>query len=309
LVKGAGDIRARDSVLRHAAYGRGRARLDTFGAVENTVRVGQYDFFVVDEGPSDGKPVLLLHGFPDSAQLWRMQVPALAEAGYRVIAPDLRGFGRSAKPQAVEEYALPLLVGDVVGLLDVLDVGRSAVVAHDWGAAVGWAMAAMLPGRVERLAALSVGHPTGYFSGGIDQLEKSWYMLWFLLPGVAEAGLTADNWSFLRQFARGAGDVDRWVAHCAADPGNLTAMLNWYRANIDPAAFAGGPALELPPVSCPVLGIWSDGDVYCNEKQMMDSERFVSGSWRYARIAGASHWIPVDAPDRLNALLLEFLES
>jgi pimeloyl-ACP methyl ester carboxylesterase len=277
--------------------------------MEHTVGVGDYEFFVVEDGPSDGKAVLLLHGFPDSAQLWRMQVPVLANAGYRVIAPDLRGFGRSSKPQAVEEYALPLLVGDVIGLLDVLDAEQPAVVAHDWGAGVGWAMAAMLPDRVERLAALSVGHPAGCFSGGLEQLEKSWYMLWFLVPGVAEAGLAADNWSLLRRWARDAVDVDRWIGHCEAEPGNLTAMLNWYRANIDPAAFAGGPGLDLPPVGCPVLGIWSDGDAYCGETQMVESKRFLSGPWRYERVEGSSHWIPVDAPDRLNTLLLEFLRS
>ena len=277
--------------------------------MDNTLRVGEYDFFVVEDGPSDGKAVLLLHGFPDSSALWREQIPALVEAGYRVIAPDLRGFGRSAKPEAVEQYALPMLVGDVVGLLDTLDIPRPAVVAHDWGAALGWALAAVVPDRVDRLAALSVGHPAGYFSGGVDQLEKSWYMLWFLLPGVAEAGLAADDWAFFRRWTRDATDVDRWIAHCEAAPGNLTAMLNWYRANVDPAAFAGGPGLDLPPVGCPVLGIWSDGDAYCSESQMVESKQFLSGPWRYERIEGASHWIPVDAPDRVNELLLDFLGS
>jgi pimeloyl-ACP methyl ester carboxylesterase len=275
--------------------------------MERTIRAGQVELYVVEEGPADGKAVLLLHGFPDSAQLWRLQIPVLAAAGYHVIAPDLRGFGRSSRPQTVEDYALPLLVGDVIGLLDELDVQRPAVVAHDWGAGLAWALAAMVPDRVDRLAALSVGHPSGYFSGSLEQLEKSWYMLWFLLPGVAEGGLAADDWSLLRRWSRDAVDVERWIAHCEAAPGNLTAMLNWYRANIDPAAFAGGAALDLPPVASPVLGIWSDGDAYCEEAQMADSSRFISGPWHYERIEGASHWIPVDAPDRLNSLLLEFL--
>jgi pimeloyl-ACP methyl ester carboxylesterase len=156
---------------------------------------------------------------------------------------------------------------------------------------------------------LSVGHPAGYFSGGIEQLEKSWYMLWFLLPGVAEAGLAAENWSFLRRFTRDAVDIERWIAHCEAAPGNLTAMLNIYRANISPAAFAGGPGLDLPPVGCPVLGVWSDGDVYCGEAQIVESDRFLSGSWHYERIEGASHWFPLETPNRLNSLLLEFLSK
>ena len=272
-----------------------------------TRRVGDIELYVVEDGPADGPPVLLLHGFPDSSDLWRRQIPALAGAGHRVIAPDLRGFGRSSKPEPVDAYALPLIVGDVVALLDALGVERTAVVAHDWGAAVGWGMAALTPDRVERLAALSVGHPAGYFDGGQDQLGMSWYMLWFLFPGVAEQGLAADDWAFFRRWAGGAVDVDQWIAHCQEAPGNLTAMLNWYRANIDPAAFVGGSGPALPPVSCPVLGIWSDGDAYCGEAQMAGSERFLEGPWRYERIDGASHWIPLDAPDRLNQLLLDFL--
>jgi pimeloyl-ACP methyl ester carboxylesterase len=160
---------------------------------------------------------------------------------------------------------------------------------------------------VERYAALSVGHPAAYFSGAAEQLAKSWYMLWFLHEGVAEAGLAADDWAFLRRLFPGAVDTDRWIAHCEAAPGNLSAMLAWYRANIDPAAFAGGPPPELPPVTCPVLGIWSDGDRYCGEDQMVASGQLVRGPWRYERVEAASHWIPVDAPDELNRLLLEFL--
>ena len=279
--------------------------------MEHTLDVNGLSFHVVTDGPDDGTPVLLLHGFPDSSDLWRHQIPALAAAGHRVIAPDLRGFGRSAKPSGIDSYALPLLVGDVLGILDAFGVDRTPVVAHDWGAGVGWALASLVPDRVERLAALSVGHPSGYLTaGGADQLGKSWYMLWFLIPDVPENGLSANDWSFLRSWARSAKDVDRWIAHYSADhPARLTASLNWYRANIDPNAFAAGGGIELPPVSCPVLGIWSDGDAYCGEEQMATSGQYVTGPWRYERIEGASHWMPVDAPDRVNALLTEFLGS
>ena len=179
--------------------------------MDKTTRTGEVDLFVVEDGPADGKAVLLLPGFPDSAQLWRFQIPVVAAAGYHVIAPDLRAFGRSSKPSQVDDYALPLLVADLIGLLDSLNVEQPAVVGHDWGAGIGWALAATLPDRVERLAALAVGHPSGYFSGGIEQLEKSWYMLWFLPPGIAEAGLAGDNWSFLRRLTRYAVDIESGV--------------------------------------------------------------------------------------------------
>src|SRR5690348_1591039 len=121
------------------------------------MKVGDIELHVVDEGK--GPVVLLLHGFPDSSHLWRKQIPALRAAGYRVIAPDLRGFGKSSRPVGVEHYAMPNLVGDVVGLLDGLGIDRAHLVGHDWGAALAWASAAILPQRTLSLTAISVGHP------------------------------------------------------------------------------------------------------------------------------------------------------
>ena len=121
------------------------------------IRVGDLNFHVVDEG--SGPAVLLLHGFPDSSDLWRNQIPALVDAGLRVVAPDLRGRGASDKPPEVEAYALPVLLQDTVGLLDKLSIERAHVVSHDWGAIVGWLLAAQYPKRLERFVTLSVGHP------------------------------------------------------------------------------------------------------------------------------------------------------
>jgi pimeloyl-ACP methyl ester carboxylesterase len=268
-----------------------------------TVTVNGLSFHVVDEG--SGPPVLLLHGFPDSSALWRHQIPALVDAGHRVIAPDLRGFGASDRPEGVAEYAMPTLVGDVVGILDALGVERADVVGHDWGAGVGWALATMVPQRVQRYVALSVGHPASYFAE-MRQREMSWYILLFLFDGVAEEELPRDDWAVLRSWLRGAVDIERYVADLSR-PGALTAALNYYRANITPHAVAGRPGPPLPPVACPVLGVWSDGDVGCGEAQMLASEQSVTGPWRYHRITGAGHWIPLDAPDELSTLLVEFL--
>jgi pimeloyl-ACP methyl ester carboxylesterase len=134
-------------------------------------------FHVRDEG--EGEPLLLLHGFPDSGRLWRHQVPVLTAADYRAVVPDLRGFGESDRPDGVGSYAMPLLVGDLVSMLDALGIERATVVGHDWGAAVGWTLAAVLPTRVTRLVALTVGHPSGFFADPIGQRERSWYMLFF----------------------------------------------------------------------------------------------------------------------------------
>ena len=258
-----------------------------------------------------GRPVVLLHGFPDNAAEWRHQLPALAAAGYHVIAPDLRGFGASDRPEAVAAYRMRELVGDVTGLLDALDVDRAAVVGHDWGAGLAWSVAMFAPARVERLAVLSVGHAGTRPIAGFTQSELSWYMLWFLLPGVAEDVMPADDWAFLRRWGwrdpGGEQDVRRQIDDLAR-PGALTAALNWYRANIDPRAFGRPDAYgRLPHVRCPTLGIWSDGDPFLGEVQMTASERFVDAPWRYEKITGVDHWIPVRAPERVNELLLDFL--
>src|SRR6267154_444921 len=126
-----------------------------------------------------GRPVVLLHGFPDSGRLWRNQVPALAEAGFQVIVPDLRGYGRSDKPAEVEAYAMPLLAMDVVGILDTVGAERAHVVGHDWGGALAWVVASLAADRVDHLVAMSVGHPASFRTAGFRQLEKSWYMLLF----------------------------------------------------------------------------------------------------------------------------------
>jgi pimeloyl-ACP methyl ester carboxylesterase len=258
---------------------------------------------VQDEG--EGAPVVLLHGFPDSARLWRHQIPALVGAGMRVIAPDLRGFGESDKPDAVEDYAMQRSVADMVAVLDELDVERAHVVGHDWGAGLAWALAAHVPARVERLVVMSVGHPNALHPPSIEQWEKGWYSLLFQFPGVAEELIQRDDWKLFREMLRENGDVDRYLFDLAR-PGALTAALNWYRANARP-----DQVLErtrpFPAIRAPTMGLWSSGDNYLIEENMVASAEHVTGPWRYERIEGASHWLQLDAPERVNELLLEFL--
>ncbi len=253
-----------------------------------------------------GETVLLLHGFPDSGRLWRHQVPELVSAGYRCVAPDLRGFGESDRPDGVASYAMPEIIGDVLGILDSLDVERATIVGHDWGAAVGWALAAMVPARVRRLVALTVGHPSGFFADPLGQRRRSWYMLLFQHVGLAEELLRRDGWRLFREIGRGEGDVDAYLADLAR-PGALTAALNWYRANVPVEAFGAVNPMPLPPVACPVLGIWAARDHFLGEAQMLASAEHCRGTWRYERIEESGHWIPLEAPERLGRLLLDFL--
>jgi pimeloyl-ACP methyl ester carboxylesterase len=256
------------------------------------------------EVTGSGRPVVLMHGFPDSGRLWRHQVEPLASAGMQVIVPDLRGYGASGQPPGVDDYSLLFLAADVLAVLDELGVSRAHVVGHDWGAALAWSLGSLVPDRVDHLVALSVGHPMAFRDAGFAQLEKSWYMFFFQFEGVAEQWLSADGWANLRAWSQHP-DADAVIAELEAN-GSLTPGLNWYRANIPPQTWAD-PPLELPAVQATTMGVWSTGDFALTEHQMTASSRFVAGPWRYERLEGPGHWIPLDAPDELNRLLLGFL--
>ena len=261
-------------------------------------------FYVRDEG--SGTPVILLHGFPDTGDLWRKQVPALVQQGFRAIVPDMRGRGRSSKPDAVSDYHLSSIVRDVTGILDALRIERAHVVGHDWGAGVAWLVAALAPERVDRMVAISVGAPGAAARPTLEAFQKGWYRLLFLFEGVAEEVIQRDDWYLFRLFLAGAQDTDAYVT-TLSEPGALTPALNWYRANLPVQALfgrSGGP--QLPMVKADTLGIWSTGDLYLTEEAMTRSEQRVQGRWRYEQLGG-SHWVPIDQPDRLNRLLAEFL--
>jgi pimeloyl-ACP methyl ester carboxylesterase len=257
---------------------------------------------LLDEG--EGAPVLLIHGFPDSSDLWRHQVSALTTAGRRVIVPDLRGFGESEKPAEIGAYRVGRSVADMVAILNTLNVAKATVVGHDWGAGVAWALAAFVPDRVERLVALSVGHPATRTARTLESRMRAWYTLLFQFD-EAEEILRRDDWALFRQWAATHPDLEARIA-ALSQPGALTAGLGWYRANLHPAGELDPPR-EIPPVRAPTLGLWSDGDVYLTEHFMERSREHVAGPWRYERIEGASHWMQLDQPDRINDLLLEFL--
>lgn len=259
--------------------------------------------YVVDEGA--GKPVVLLHGFPDTADLWRYQLPALTSAGFRVIAPDLRGYGETDRPEKDEDYVIFNVVADVLAIMDGLDIERFQVVGHDEGAGVGWMLATMNADRVERFASLTVGHPGSLVLQGMKQMRLSWYSFFFQFKGLAEEKLTANDWSLMREWLASSPDIERSI-EALARPGALTAALGLYRANMRPEIW--GVPLPYPPVTIPVMGIHAAEDFALTEEQMTGSKDYVAGEWRYERIDDAGHWVQLEKPDVVNALLLDFLE-
>ena len=248
-----------------------------------------------------GPVVLLLHGFPDTHIVWRKQIPVLAQAGFRALAPDLRGYGRTDAPPHVLDYTLDKIRADLLGLLDALKIEKVTIVGHDWGGILGWQLASMVPQRVERLAVLSTGHPKAIAHAGILQQMRMAYIPLFCMPGIAEAMLRAADWFALRQFTSEPGQADFWKRDLSP-PGRLTAALNYYRANLKLAL-----PQSYPRVNVPVMGIWSDRDPALGEKQMRDSAHYVDGEFRFERIRDADHWLQLTAHERVNALLLDFL--
>jgi pimeloyl-ACP methyl ester carboxylesterase len=252
-----------------------------------------------------GTPVVLLHGFPDTSHVWRHQIPALVAAGFRAIAPDLRGRGESDKPQEVEAYRMTTIANDVVAILDHFGLERAHVIGHDFGANLAWVVAGLHADRVDRLVVMCVGHPNTGRNRTVEEREKAWYMLWFQFEGLAEEVVPRDDWKLLREWTRGNGDVERYIADLSR-PDSMRAGLNWYRANVPPQREAAQPR-EFPAIAAPTLGLWSTGDDYLLEGPVKHSGEHVTGGWRYERVDDASHWLQLDRPDRVNELLLDFL--
>ena len=275
--------------------------IDAAGIEQRTLTINGLDMHVVLAGTGD--PLLLLHGFPDSAQLWRTMVPGLVAAGFRVIAPDQRGFGLTSAPAAVDAYSIAQIAADAIALLDALGMRRAALIAHDWGSVIGWRLAADHPGRFSGFVALAVGHPDALITAGLPQILKSWYVVAFQLRGIAEAVLRAGDFAVLRAIAGDEPEIAIWRRDLAR-PGRLTAAMNWYRANFGTLTKGGFPRARIP-----VLGIIGDADMALTEAQMINSSRFTDAPFSAHVIAGAGHWLPLHAAAEVERRAVAFLRS
>jgi epoxide hydrolase 4 len=277
---------------------------------EAVVRSLKLHFVEAGKGPL----VLLLHGFPEHWYAWRRQIPALAEAGFHVVAPDMRGYNLSDKPLGVRSYRVEELAADVVALIGHFGGMQAHVVGHDWGGLVAWWTAILHPDRVSRLAILNAPHPATVARGLLrhGQLRKSQYVFWFQLSGLAERRFAADDFAMLRRLLRrdlvhaeafSDEDVERYV-EALRQPGALTAAMNYYRA-----AFRGVLRLSFKSrrrIAAPTLLIWGERDRYLGNHLIDGTDRWVP-QLRVERIPDASHWVQSDAPARVNALLVDFL--
>ena len=269
--------------------------------------VGPYTFDAVATGPADGRPVILLHGFPQTSACWVGVLPILASAGYRVVAPNQRGYSPAARPVGTEHYAIPPLVADVIGVADALGADTVDVVGHDWGAAVAWQLAGRHPERMRSLTTVSVPHPFAFADAlrtDPDQQQRSAYMTLFRQPAKAEQLLLADGARRLRTLfgpLSGAA-IDGYVAHMQ-QPGALTAALSWYRA------MSGDDLRGMGPVTTPTLYVWSTGDPALGRVAAEATAAHVAAPYRFETFDGVGHWVPEEAPNRLAAVLLDHLAA
>ncbi len=273
--------------------------------------VGDLTFDVRVDGPEDGRPVLLLHGFPQTSASWAAVSPLLNQAGLRTYAPDQLGYSPGARPGEVEAYSMQNLAQVTGDLMTALEIPVADVVGHDWGANVAWTLAAWHADRVRSLTAVSVPHPAAYtaaYRADPEQRERSGYIRLFWQAGKAEEVLLADDARRLRRMLAGSdGDtgvpaeaIDEYVAVLSA-PGALTAALNWYRAM--------SSETRVDPVGVPTTYVWSDGDAAIGRTAAEACANYVTGDYRYVELAGITHWVPEQAPEQLAGAILDRISS
>ena len=278
-----------------------------------TLSVGPLTFDAWADGPAEGEPVLLLHGFPESAHCWRFVQPALAAAGYRSVAPDQRGYSPGARPVDVAEYTMEHLVSDVLALADELGWDRFHLVGHDWGGAVAWQVAGRHPDRLRTLTVVSTPHPAAFAAAkkagvspdGDDQVAKSDYMQVLRSDGAEELFLN-DESAVFRAVLEGSGlsaeDAEHYIGRFDTVEA-VAGPLAWYRA-ADPADSAG-----MGPITVPTLYVWSTDDIALGRTAAEMTGAQVDGPYTFEVLDGVSHWIPEMAADELVERLVSHLEA
>jgi pimeloyl-ACP methyl ester carboxylesterase len=273
------------------------------------------NFEVATAGHGD-RLALCLHGFPEHAYSWRYQMPVLAKLGYRVWAPNLRGYGATDSPREIDAYKARTLVEDVIGLIKASGAKEVLLMAHDWGGALAWSVALIAPQLVQRLVILNLPHPACFARElrGPVQVTKSWYMFFFQIPWLPEFLLGRRQGRVIAEtIRRTARDPERFSDEVlevyrqnAARPGGLTAMINWYRAAFRNGGFVRRPKRGIPVLKIPTLFLWGDADVALSIRTTRGTEQYVS-DLTFRVFPGVSHWIQQEAPEAVNAMIEAWL--
>ena len=271
------------------------------------------------DGPENGTPVILLHGFPEFHYGWKNQTPALVQAGFRVIVPDQRGYNLSDKPKGISAYDVDILAKDIIGLFDHFGIQKAKLVGHDWGAIVSWTVAIKYPERMEKLAILNVPHPdvmTDFVLNNSAQRKKSWYVFFFQIPWFVEWTLSKNNFEYLARMLTHSGRKNTFTETDVVEykkawsqKGALTGMVNWYRAAMRRglrSAFRGrkSPARR---VHVPTMMLWGKRDVALSSEMAQPSiDLCDQGTLTF--FDKSTHWVQHDASEQVNQKLIEFMK-
>jgi pimeloyl-ACP methyl ester carboxylesterase len=283
-----------------------------------SISTNHINLHVMTDGPENGTPVILLHGFPEFHYGWRNQIPALAEAGFRVIVPDQRGYNLSDKPKGIAAYDVDLLAKDILGLFDHFGIQKARLAGHDWGAAVAWTVAINHPERLEKLAILNVPHPdmmTDFVLHNSVQRKKSWYVYFFQIPFFVEWMLGKNNFEYLARMLVQSGRKNTFSENdlieykkAWSQKGALTGMVNWYRAAVRRglrSAFSRkSPARR---VHVPTLMLWGKHDVALSSEMAQPSIDLCDAG-ELTFFDKATHWVQQDASAEVNRKLISFLK-
>ncbi|MBP7342982.1 MAG: alpha/beta hydrolase [Smithellaceae bacterium] len=281
---------------------------------ERFIETNGVKLHVMEAGPEDGPMILFLHGFPEFWWAWRKQLPYFADKGYRVVAPDQRGYNLSDKPEGVAAYNIDKLAKDMIGLLDAYGQKQVYLVGHDWGASVSWWLALKYPDRFRKLVILNVPHPKimakNVFTN-TAQMQRSWYIFYFQIPGAVDRLAAAGDYEWVLQLITTSANPGTFspaeleeYRKAFRQPGAFTAMVNWYRAMIQ--------TQSEPPrsfdVTVPMILMWGEEDVAMLTEMADQSMRYCKEG-RLIKLSGVSHWIQHEAADKVNAQIAEFFEQ
>ncbi|MGH9875589.1 MAG: alpha/beta fold hydrolase [Pyrinomonadaceae bacterium] len=273
------------------------------------------------EAGSGDKLVILLHGFPEFWYSWRKQLEALS-GDFHVVAPDLRGYNLSDKPSRVEDYKIDKVVADVIGLIDHFGAKQAAVVGHDWGAGVAWAIAQKHPERVSKLAVMQVPIAAAWRANmSLKQLLRSWYMFFFQIPRLPEWLISRQDFRAIERTFAGkvitknsftAEEIERYK-EAARQPGALTGAINYYRANVIDRLLTRTPDTTANQSSgrirVPTLFIFGEQDFAIIPATVRGLDKYIDAYYREVRIPNSGHWVQNEAPAEVNAALLDFLTT
>lgn len=280
----------------------------TFDLDHHDVATNGVRLHTVQAGPADGRPLVLLHGFPELWRGWREHIEPLARAGHRVVVPDQRGYNTSDKPRGLDAYDIDVLVRDVLDILDAQGWRSACVAGHDWGAVVAWWLAIHYPERLERLVIVNVPHPAVFRRHLLNnprQRRRSWYIGFFQLPWLPELTIRFLGARALKRTSRpGTFSAAELAEYRRAwrQPGALRAMIDWYRA-----AYRAAPdRLGSGRVTVPTLIIWGVRDAALVPEMARESLELCEAG-RLERFEDATHWVQHEEPAAVNALIREFL--